>query len=326
MAGLLAQLSKVLPVEEAIAKFNQISDWLKWAVDSGKMPQYTADDVINGNISIAPDARAARRIGQGFVDDPMYRGQIGDDLLDQTWWTNNPDIANTYVNKNEGGKLKKAYINRGDTATIYPDSDQWNRIGAESYIQSGKNGEYEPLFDFVTGKPANEFDLTNTNKLAEWSKYADLDTLNIKGLRDVGPYNAGDVPWDLPRSDVMIVNKPENVRGVNAIFDPRNVGKNYELGSRMMPTGATGLIGMNELQAQQELEGLMGQYNQFMDRKPDIYNYGDIAPIKRNVVTGEYSAAVPKVVDEIVKGLLDIGQSRKTGVVNNPTSIWDVLL
>jgi hypothetical protein len=93
---------------------------------------------------------------------------------------------------------------------------------------------------------------------------------------------------------------------------------------------ATGLLGSQQdpqqLLAQQELEGLMGQYNQFMDRKPDIYNYGDIAPVKRNVVTGEYSAAVPKVVDEIVKGLLDIGQSRKTGVVNNPTSIWDVLL
>jgi len=90
--------------------------------------------------------------------------------------------------------------------------------------------------------------------------------------------------------------------------------------------GGMSLEEMQQQQAQQELDNLMGQYNEFMDRKPDVYNYGDLAPVKRNVVSGDYSLAVPTVVDEIVRGLLDVGQSRKTGVVNSGTSILDALL
>lgn len=237
--GLFEILAKNFPIDEAKKIYNSLLGQFDDAVAKGKMPQYTADDVIAGKIPIDPASHTSRRIEQGFKGEPKFRGQIGDDYRDQTWWSSDKDLANTYANTKAGGSVKSAYIKEGDTATVYPDTDQWNRIGTESYIKPSDTGEYRGLFEYITGKTPNEFDVTNTNKLAEWSKYADLDTLNIKGLRDVGPYNTADLPWDLKRSDVTIVNKPENIREIGAIFDPRNVGKNYPLGA--IGAGAVGL-------------------------------------------------------------------------------------
>jgi len=62
------------------------------------------------------------------------------------------------------------------------------------------------------------------------------------------------------------------------------------------------------------------------DKKPDIYNYSNILPVKRNKVTGDYSYATTGILEEMLRGLLDIGESRKSGVITNPNSILDVLL
>jgi hypothetical protein len=136
------------------------------------------------------------------------------------------------------------------------------------------------------------------------------------------PFNYNDT-----RSTINM--KPENIRSaMSAAFDPEYTGSNI-LGSPSLIGALAGSMSLEEMQqqqAEQELDNLMGQYNEFIDRKPDIYNYGDLAPVKRNVVSGDYSLAVPTMVDDIVKGLLDIGQSRKTGVVNSGTSLLDVLL
>lgn len=248
--GLFEILAKNLPIDEAKKVFSSLVGQFDDAVAKGKMPQYTADDVIAGKIPIDQQSRSARRMEQGWIGDPKFRGQIGDDYLPQTWWSSDKDLANTYANTKAGGSVKSAYIKEGDSATIYPDTDQWNRIGTESYIKPSDSGEYRGLFEYITGKAPNEFDVTNTNKLAEWSKYADLDTLNIKGLRDVGPYNTADLPWDLKRSDVTIVNKPENIRELGAIFDPRNVGKNYPLGAlAALGVGGTALTGSQDAEA-----------------------------------------------------------------------------
>lgn len=115
---------------------------------------------------------------------------------------------------------------------------------------------------------------------------------------------------------------------IGVVFDPLNVGKTHKFSITGLGTTAAGMSvpSLQEQEAQLELDKLMGQYNQFMDRKPDIYNYGELAPLKRNVVSGDYSLAVPTILDEIVKGLADVGQSRKTGVVNSSTSLLDALL
>lgn len=109
--------------------------------------------------------------------------------------------------------------------------------------------------------------------------------------------------------------------------------------------GMSLLDAIQQENAQAELDNLMGQYNQLMDRNNEAYNYGELVPLKRSQTGRQGSAAmgavpvvgkalqaagydfsVPTMVDDIVKGLLDIGQSRKTGVVNSNTSLLDALL
>ena len=68
---------------------------------------------------------------------------------------------------------------------------------------------------------------------------------------------------------------------------------------------------------QMQIDNMMGNKN------TDVYNYGDILPVKRNNVTGEYSLANTGVVEDVLRGLLDIGLSRKSGMVK-PTSILDM--
>lgn len=117
------------------------------------------------------------------------------------------------------------------------------------------------------------------------------------------------------------------------------------LNKYLRPETTLGALGIQEQNAQLELDKLMGQYNQFVDRNTDAYNYGEIVPLKRSQTGRQGSAAIgavpivgkalqsagydfsiPTLLDEIVKGLADVGQSRKTGVVNSSTSLLDALL
>lgn len=56
-----------------------------------------------------------------------------------------------------------------------------------------------------------------------------------------------------------------------------------------------------------------------------MYEYGTLLPKKTNIVTGESSLAYPEVVRDVVRGLLDIGTTRRTGVYN-PNAFVDVML
>lgn len=56
-----------------------------------------------------------------------------------------------------------------------------------------------------------------------------------------------------------------------------------------------------------------------------MYEYGSILPAKTNIVTGESSLAFPDIVRDIVGGLLDLANTRRSGVYN-PSSLMDVAL
>lgn len=288
--------------------------WIGRSVDDlVKMgyPESVAKRISSGELPMDYASRMERARQLGYdVANPEYRGggltqiESPEALFDKGLFsTNNPSLAATYANARNGGNTMPVLLNRENTTTINADGTRWNDIN-----NSGRS----------------------TNDYVARVKNYDLPSIQFKDVRDIGPRTVG-----YPREVLQNAFEPSNVTAtldptmvrsqLSAAFDPEYNGPNI-LGSRMMPTAATGLLGTQELAAQQELEGLMGQYNKFMDRKPEIYNYGDIAPVKRNVVTGEYSPAMPLMIDEIMKGLLDVGQSRKTGVVNNPSSLWDVLL
>jgi len=56
-----------------------------------------------------------------------------------------------------------------------------------------------------------------------------------------------------------------------------------------------------------------------------MYEYGNIIPAKTNIVTGETSLAFPAIARDIIGGLLDLANTRRSGVYN-PTALMDVAL
>ena len=56
-----------------------------------------------------------------------------------------------------------------------------------------------------------------------------------------------------------------------------------------------------------------------------MYEYGNIIPAKTNIVTGETSLAFPAIARDMVRGLLDLANTRRSGVYN-PTALMDVAL
>ena len=152
-----------------------------------------------------------------------------------------------------------------------------------------------------------------------------LDPRSIKQHKGVDPLRYVEDPMNPTSQDLRSLQM--GARG-GIITDKhlKNLQRAGIISSPSVVGGASLLDAIQQDNAQVGLDSLMGQYDEFMDRNPDIYNYGEIAPIKRNVVSGDYSLAVPTMFDEIVKGLLDIGQSRKTGVVNSSTSLLDAIL
>lgn len=61
-----------------------------------------------------------------------------------------------------------------------------------------------------------------------------------------------------------------------------------------------------------------------LDRDPR-YEYGNILPIKQDIVTGESSLAYPEIVRGLLGALVDLGSTPKTGVYN-PNAILDIAL
>jgi hypothetical protein len=69
--------------------------------------------------------------------------------------------------------------------------------------------------------------------------------------------------------------------------------------------------------------------NEHMDNlgltKDSMYDYGSLLPVKTNVVTGERSMAAPDMVRDVVKGLLGLGMTAKTGIYD-PQNLMDTVL
>ena len=151
----------------------------------------------------------------------------------------------------------------------------------------------------------------------EASKF--LSDKGIKGIK----YFDGMSRDSMDGSRNYVVFDPNNIEIINKYLRPETVA-------------ATGLLaniqGTPESQASDlasynqgvTLDSYMSQLG--ADKKPDIYNYGKTFPIKRNKVTGDYSYATTGILEEMLRGFLDVGESRKSGVVTNQQSMLDAFM
>jgi hypothetical protein len=116
---------------------------------------------------------------------------------------------------------------------------------------------------------------------------------------------------------------------VAAIFDPLDAKRVTKFKLAPETVIASGLLADQQgqqlsnydqakyMNQQMQIDNMMGNKN------TDVYNYGDVLPIKRNKVTGDYSLSNTGLVEDVIRGLLDVGLSRKSGMVK-PTSILDM--
>jgi hypothetical protein len=319
-------------------------------------PESVAKRISSGDLPMDEASRAARRDAFG---EKMYRGlgqayEEGKGTNASTWATPDPSFASGYAIENAERLIDPA-------ANVIP-----VRVRAKNPLDLGFRTSFTEVKpdnianrvgtriheDFSAGKISREEAIRADDAIWDW--YEGLHDLDKQAFRPVFSYwnkdkgfidaikkagydsiqdaEVSSGSWgslsDTPDVKTLGVLDDANIRSDYAAFDPEYTGSNI-LGSPSLLGALAGSMSLEEMQqqqAEQELDNLMGQYNEFIDRKPDIYNYGDLAPVKRNVVSGDYSLTVPTMVDDIVKGLLDIGQSRKTGVVNSGTSLLDVLL
>jgi hypothetical protein len=62
-----------------------------------------------------------------------------------------------------------------------------------------------------------------------------------------------------------------------------------------------------------------------MDPREDpMYDYGTLLPVRENIVTGESEMAMPTILRDMVRGLLDVAESRKSNVFR-PDGLLEVL-
>jgi len=279
-----------------------ILDWVgrsvKSLMDEYGFPESVAKRISSGELPMDEASRMARAADQSN-DELLYH------------WTNK-DFSE--FQPSEGGKYG---------AGVYLSPRKWY---GEKYVTSGTPKRMEVL---------------SKGNIAGFEDIAEVEPIARGILQELEPQgsNFGNVYWGLigdelkkkgftglRMDDEVVVFDPSNIRSPNAAFDPEYTGSNI-LGSRIAPTAGAGLLA-NETVAADNQSMLLDSYMSQLgaDKKPDIYNYSDILPVKRSKVTGDYSYATTGILEEMLRGLLDVGESRKSGVITNPNSILDVLL
>jgi peptidoglycan hydrolase-like protein with peptidoglycan-binding domain len=111
-----------------------------------------------------------------------------------------------------------------------------------------------------------------------------------------------------------------NVNSINPMFAPSQ--------DRALAAANKGLLDpltVDEQRIQQHQRDINKQMAQIGLLADPMYEYGNIIPAKTNIVTGETSLAFPGIARDIIGGLLDLANTRRSGVYN-PAAFMDVAL
>jgi len=230
-----------------------------------------------------------------------------DSLPAATWFSERPDWVTALAARSGGVPIPSADAEtvrkHGLLAIVNPEGDfhspsDFYRM--PDYESQAMDGQYTPVTD-LTGEKMRLYD----------TPLYDYDSGYVHGLE----------PNDIVTTEAI---EPETVlTGDDLVEFMKEAYPNLIKSGRLPSTASL----FNAIAADNQsmlLDSYMSQLG--ADKKPDIYNYGKTFPIKRNKVTGEYSYATTGILEEMLRGLLDIGESRKSGVITNPNSILDVLL
>ena len=262
-------------------------------------PESTAIKIASGELPMDTASRMARAKAQGYnVDMPLYH------------WSDVEGIAE--MRPSTRGKIGPGVYTspRYDYGRKYTASDdpflyEMFRRG-ESASQDAVSASLDQARDErnAIGKPWDSTERkTRANKILEGQGYTG------KEIRYTGSE-------ELPLEVTSFSGK--DLRRVDAAFDPDHVGSANLLASGKVPTAATGLLGVNEFNRAER----MSEFEEQFALQPDQQR-GTILPIITDD-EGFVEFGTPEIAVDVLRGLFDIGQSRKTGVVS-PTSIFELL-
>lgn len=280
---------------------------------------------------------------EGMEASPTYYrggGTGRSELKPDTWMSTDPHQASTYAGKYGGGNVMPLKVSKDNVPEVYSNSPEWNRIGLyDSDIKIPSNEYPEGLGYTVFGKEPEPWETTDTNILSEWAKRNGFGGIGIKGLKDVGPYQRGADLTSLVRAESLSLADPSKARSVNAVFDPAKASSTNLLASNPLATAGAlalggnigqapqGILALSQgrdallspqeseyLKGQAELQGLLGV------KDVDAYNYSDMLPVKRDKASGGYSPAMTGVLRDAIEAIYNIGQSRRTGLLDPEVS------
>ena len=149
-----------------------------------------------------------------------------------------------------------------------------------------------------------------------------LSEKGIKGIKylDGNSRGAGDGTSNYVIFDDSLINIADRYAIAPPMFAPSQ--------DRALAAANQGLLDpltVDEQRIQQHQRDINKQMAQIGLLADPMYEYGNIIPAKTNIVTGETSLAFPAIARDIIGGLLDLANTRRSGVYN-PAALMDVAL
>lgn len=276
-------------------------------------PESTAKKIVSGELPMDAASRMARAREQGYnIDMPLYHWSDVEGIKEMIPSTRGKIGPGVYTSpRYEYGKRYTA----SDDPFLYEmfrrgESPSQDVVSASLDQARNELNAIGDKWDSTTWK-------ARANKILEDQGYTGKEVY----------YTGGE---GLPLEVTSFSG--EDLRRVDAAFDPDQVGSANLLASGKAPTVTAGLMGIGALSQGQDalLSPAESAYLKEQDKIQGLfdsdagYDRLDVLPIRVNKQTGERELATPQMIKGLLEAMFDTGQASRTGVTK-PTSIWDTL-
>jgi len=265
-------------------------------------------------LDMSTPARMARAKEQGYnVDDVTYRW-LSEDFPDNKLPTNSrykfgdaiysspePSYGQAYANEISSNPVAYPMVARGKIA------NKDDAIRAEKIlIEEGRNPK-----DYTQSMNA-------INQQLKTEGFTGLDYAGERMMFDEDTSRSIFAAFDPTKasSSNILASNPVVGATAGALATGGNVGQAPQ-GILALSQGRDALLSPQEseyMKGQAELQGLLGVKN------VDAYNYSDMLPVKRDRASGGYSPAMTGILRDAIEALYNIGQSRRTGLLDPEVS------
>lgn len=201
---------------------------------------------FGSQVDMSPAARMAR--ADEMFPVRAYRGMrsVHNDAYGETapqWFTDSPDIVNTYVHDSEGMAMRGALqganvlparLNLGKSLEI--------DAGGSSYYRIPRSSIPDDVLVYLDAQSGRQNSYT-TDKVQFIADKLGYDSVRFRNIRDAKQMSDKTVS-EVPPSDVFVINPraAHNVRAAWATFDPARMGERDILGGLALAAGGGGLL------------------------------------------------------------------------------------